>query len=218
MVCWIIVPFIASNLLFTIFHEISPKKSALVKAKDIDDEAYLKKIECRLDWWFRWWIVITVVEVVFSGGLPIVWLVTRNPKVYAEFGLPFVHVFVSTLLSVLALAKLGLYLLRGDRRRLLIPISQILWSFIIVSRGVMMIALIQGVVLWFCLKAPGLKTIFRAVALFSITILLFGYIGDLKEEPARSEIWQDHRLTTRPGFLQGRFGFMSTSRHRSATW
>ena len=80
MVCWIIVPFIASNLLFTIFHDISPKKSALVKAKDIDDEAYLKKIECRLDWWFRWWIVITVVEVVFSGGLPIVWLVTRNPN------------------------------------------------------------------------------------------------------------------------------------------
>jgi hypothetical protein len=180
MVWWIIAPFAVANVIFNIFYAISPKTPSRISGKVIDDEAYLERIERNLDWWFRCWIALTAVEVVFSGGVPIVWLLFGSSKIYDNFGLPFIHVFVSSLLSVLALAKLGLYLLRGDRHRLFIPIFQLLWSMVIVSRGVMITALIQGVVLWLCIKGTNLKILFRTTVIFIAAVFLFGYVGDAR--------------------------------------
>jgi oligosaccharide repeat unit polymerase len=180
MVWWIIAPFAVANVIFNIFYAISHKMPSRVSGKDIDDEAYLNRVERNLDWWFRCWIALTVVEVVYSGGFPIVWLLLGSSKTYNVFGLPFIHVFVSSLLSVLALAKLGLYLLRGDRRRLFIPIFQLLWSIVIVSRGVMIIALVQGVVLWICLKEINPKMLLRSAVIFIAAVFLFGYVGDAR--------------------------------------
>lgn len=180
MVWWITAPFVAAVLIFNIFYAVSPKRPVRFVGKDIDDEAYLESVEHELNWWFKCWIVLTVVEVVFCGGVPIVWLLLGSSKVYAEFGLPVIHVFVSSLLAVLALAKLGLYLLRGDRRRLFIPILQVLWSVAIVNRGQIIIAMIQCVVLWLCLRGANFKVLLRTALTLIVTILLFGYVGDAR--------------------------------------
>ncbi len=180
MVWWIIFPFVIANLIFNAFYALSPKTPTRFVGKDIDDEAYLERVERRISWWFKCWIALTTVEVVFSGGVPIVWLLLGSSKVYEEFGLPFIHVFVSSLLAVLALAQLGLYLLRGDRRRLFIPIFQVLWAVVIISRGAIVVALIQGVVLWLCLKGASTRTLRRVAVIFIAAILSFGYIGDAR--------------------------------------
>ena len=180
MVWWIVAPFVAANLIYNAFYTVCPKRPARNWDKDVDDEGYLKKVERSLNRWFACWIFLSAIEIVFSGGLPLLWLIAGSTKEYVDFGLPFIHVFISSLLSVLSLSKLGLFLLRGDWRRLLIPIFQILWSVVIISRGVMVIALVQGVVLLFCLKRTSLKAIFRTLAMFVVAILLFGYVGDYR--------------------------------------
>ena len=178
IVKWIIFPFAIATLIFELFYFVSPKMRRRFKRVDIDDESYLQRVEQNLDRWFRYWLALTVVEIIFSGGVPILWLLTGSAKTYTDFGLPVIHVFVGSLLSVISLAKLGLYLLRGDRRRLLIPVFQLAWAVIIVSRGAVLTALIQWVILWFCLKGVSLKLIFRTVVVSVLVILMFGYIGD----------------------------------------
>jgi oligosaccharide repeat unit polymerase len=182
-VVWICVSFAVAVILFNIFYSLSPKMR-LPFHKDIEDPDYLLRVEHSMDRWFLCWLAVTVVEVVFSGGLPIIWMLTGNARVYTEFGLPVVHVFLWSLLAVLAMGKFGLYLLYGNRRRLLIPVFQLLWGVIIVSRGQIMGALVQAAVLWLCLHAISLKKMLRAVIASVIIVLMFGYMGDFRSGSA----------------------------------
>jgi hypothetical protein len=140
----------------------------------------LEAVEARADRWFLYWLALTLVEVVFSGGVPLLWLLSGAGKGYTKFGLPVVHVFAASLIGVVAATKLGLYLLHGDRRRLLIPAFQLLWGVVIISRGMIMVALLEYVVLWACLRGIRIKSAFRVIALAIVVVLLFGYLGDLR--------------------------------------
>lgn len=179
MASWIIAPFTAGYFIVHLFYAVSPTSKHPTTANNNED--YLKWIENKLDWWFRCWIILSIIEIAFSGGVPLEWLLTGSSKDRNDFGLPIVHVFVVTLLSVLALAKFGLYLLRGDRRRLYIPALQILWSFVVISRGMMIVTLVQSIVLFICIKGITIKKVRWFAAVSIVTIVLFGYVGDLRQ-------------------------------------
>ena len=182
-VAWICLPFVAAVILFNIFYKLSPKVRSPIR-KDIDDADYLLRVEGSMDRWFYGWIALTVVEVGFSGGLPIIWLMSGNAKVYSEFGLPVIHVFLWALLAVLAVGKLGLYLLYGNRRRLFIPAFQLLWGIILVSRGEIMGAIVQAAILWLCLRGIKLTKMLRAAIVSLLVVLMFGYMGDFRSGSA----------------------------------
>ncbi len=182
---WICLPFGLAVVLFNVFYKLSPRMRSAPR-KDIEDEDYLQRVERSLDRWFYRWVVLTLIEVAFSGGLPIIWMVTGSAKVYTEFGLPVIHVFIGSLLAVLALGKFGLYLLYGNRRRLFIPAFQLVWGIIIVSRGLIMGALIQAAVLWLCLRGVSLKRMIRVVSASVLAVLMFGYLGDLRSGSSSS--------------------------------
>jgi oligosaccharide repeat unit polymerase len=178
-VAWICVPFALASMLFSIFYRLSPKMRSPSR-KDVGDQDYLVRVERSMDRWFYCWIALSVVDVGFSGGLPIVWLLTGSSKIYTDFGVPVIQVFFTALLAVLALGKFGLYLLYGNRRRLLIPAVQIAWGLIIVSRALIMGAVIQAVILWLCLSGISLKRVLRVLAASVLVVLMFGYIGDVR--------------------------------------
>ncbi len=178
-VAWICVPFAVAVVLFNIFYELAPKMRSLLP-KDIEDPGYLVRVERSMDRWFYCWIALAVVNVAFSGGLPIIWVLRGNSAVDIDFGLPVIQVFLTALLAVLALAKFGLYLLYGNRRRLLIPGFQILWGIAIVSRALIMGFAVEAAVLWLCVRAVNLKRMLRVFAASVLVILFFGYMGDIR--------------------------------------
>lgn len=184
-VTWICVPFMLAVFLFNVFYTLSPKMRSPSR-KDVEDQDYLARVERNMDRWFYRWIALTVVEVGFSGGLPIFWMLTGSAKVYSEFGLPVIHVFVGSLLAVIAMGKFGLYLLYGNRRRLFIPAFQIVWGIIIVSRGLIMGAVIQAAVLWLCLRGINLRRTLRTLTLLIVVVLMFGYMGDIRSGSSSS--------------------------------
>jgi oligosaccharide repeat unit polymerase len=176
---WICVPFALASMIFSIFYRLSPKIRSPFR-NDVDNQDYLVRVERSMDRWFYCWIALTVIDVGFAGGLPMVWLLTGSSKTYTEFGLPVIHVFLTALLAVLAAGKLGLYLLYGNRWRLLIPAAQILWGILIVSRALIMGAVAQAVVLWLCLCGVTLKRVLRVFAASVLLVLIFGYMGDIR--------------------------------------
>jgi hypothetical protein len=120
------------------------------------------------------------VEVIFSGGVPLLWLLRGSAKNYTEFGLPVVHVFASALISVLAPIEFALYIVNGGRRRLAIPAFSIIWSIVIVSRGAVVNDLLQYALLWACLRGIRLKTLVRSAVVALLVVLMFGYVGDFR--------------------------------------
>ena len=180
VVAWILAPFAATVFLTTLVWRLAPKRTRCRSRIDFSDLDYLTKVETRVDRWFRYWLVLTLIEVIFSGGVPLLWLMRGTAKDYSEFGLPFVHVLTGSLLGVIGLVKFGLWIIQGSRRRLLIPAFQILWGVAIISRGLMVVALLQYLLLWICLKGVRLKTMTRTAIFAVLFILLFGYIGDMR--------------------------------------
>ena len=178
-VAWICLPFVFAVVLFNIFDSLSPKVRAPSRPQ-VDQQDWLVRVERRIDRWFYCWIALTLVEVGFSGGLPVLWMLTGSAKVYSEFGLPVIHVFIWSLLAVLAMGKFGFYLLYGNRARLFIPAFQIFWGIVVVSRGLIMSALIQAAVLWLCMRGVSVTRVFRALIGSILIILLFGYMGDIR--------------------------------------
>lgn len=175
---WIVVPYVVAILLFEVFCALAPKQAVGAKLQSIHDVDYLVWVESRLFRWFTCWCALTLVEVFFSGGLPILWLIQGSSRNYVTFGLPVLHVFLNSLLAVLALSEFGMYILLGDKRRLLIPCWLIFWSIVVVSRGFVMVSLLQWGVLWLFLKGARIQTVFRAVIFIITVIVIFGYIGD----------------------------------------
>lgn len=128
VVSWIILPFLGVWILAASMWHLSPKMAPRYGRFDVTDPSALEVIENRVDRWFRFWLVLTLIEIIFSGGVPLIWLLRGAAKNYTKFGLPFVHVFAGSLLGILATTKVGLYLLHGNRRRLIIPAFSILWG------------------------------------------------------------------------------------------
>jgi hypothetical protein len=180
VVAWILLPFVVAAFLTTLVWRLAPKCTRWRSRSDFGDPDYLTKVEARVDRWFQYWLVLTLIEVIFSGGIPLLWLMRGTARDYTEFGLPLVHVLAGSLLSVIGLIKFGLWIIHGGSRRLLIPAFQLLWGVAIISRGLMVIALLQYLLLWICLKGVRLKTMTRTALSAILFVLMFGYIGDMR--------------------------------------
>jgi len=180
IVQWIVIPYVAAFLVFQTFYSLSPKKIVTAAQQRAPEREFLTLVEAKIHRWFLCWCVLTFVEVVFSGGLPILWLIRGSSKDYSTFGLPVLHVVLSSLLAVLALSEFGIYALHGGKRRLLIPAWLLLWSIMSVSRGIMIVGLLQWSVLWFFLKGTHVRTILKVGAVGLLIVYIFGYLGDLR--------------------------------------
>jgi oligosaccharide repeat unit polymerase len=178
LVAWIVVPYVVTVVYFQAFCFFSPKKLAMQDRHNVHGMPHLGLVEARVYRWFSIWCAMTVIEIIFSGGLPIAQKLGDGSSHYVDFGLPVVHVFLSSLLMVLALFEFGIYILLGGRRHLAIPAWLVLWSFLELSRAVMIIAILQWCVLWILLKGVSKKLAFKVVGLAIITLLIFGYTGD----------------------------------------
>lgn len=180
IVLWVIIPYVCTILLYQAFYYLSPKKARRPNRCDIHDGEYLALVEARIYKWFAIWCAFTIVEIILSGGLPIIWLIRGSSLTYVDFGIHTMHGILNTVVMVLSLAEFGLFVMFGGRRRLLIPCWVILWSLLTISRAIMIIVLMQWFILWFCIKGIHIGRLVKLAVISITTILLFGYIGDMR--------------------------------------
>lgn len=129
---------------------------------------------------FRMWIAISIVEIVISGGIPIVWLAVGSAKTYRDFGIPSLHGLVNSLLLTISLCRFALFLTTSERRHLRVPVFIIFWSILVVTRNMMLVSLIQFAILFVRLRPIKMNTVFRLAGAFAGFVLLFGAIGDYR--------------------------------------
>ncbi len=137
-------------------------------------------LERKLVVWFRIWMVVSFFEIIASGGVPLLWLIQHSSKTYLDFGISSLHGLVNSLLLSIGLCRFILFLLTGSRRHLLVPTFVLGWSILVVTRNMLLVALIEFAILLFRLRPVKKKTIARLVAGLVGLILLFGAIGDYR--------------------------------------
>jgi oligosaccharide repeat unit polymerase len=146
----------------------------------ISEEETYRRLDKRLTLFFRLWLVVTAFEIVVSGGLPLVWLFTGSSKTYFDFGIPSLHGLVNSLVMSIALCRVVLFLKTGERRHLLVPIFFVFWPFVIISRMLLVVTLLEYAVIYIALKGVKAETIIRSVVGALSFIFIFGFIGDLR--------------------------------------
>ena len=174
---WIVVPYFVSVIAFQTFCALAPRQLVTRRGLRPDNPDDLGR---QLTRWFVLWIVCTIVEIVLSGGVPIVWLLQGSSKTYFDFGIPSVHGLLNSLLLAIGVCQFGLFALDGKKRHLWIPGWIVLWSVVAVTRNMMIVSLIQSAVIWGVLRGVRKRSLFYGVIALVAVILLFGYIGDLR--------------------------------------
>lgn len=130
--------------------------------------------------WFMLWVSLTVVEIGFSGGIPIIWALTGSEKTYFDFGIPTVHGFLNSLISSLSLISFAKYLQTKERRHLIQSLFVIGWAAIVVTRQLIIVNLFQFLVLWVALNKVKPLSVVKLVFTTAVIILAFGWLGDTR--------------------------------------
>jgi oligosaccharide repeat unit polymerase len=134
----------------------------------------------RLRRWFLFWVAISCIEIVASGGLPILWLLQGSSKTYFDFGIPTLHGFMNSLLLAIAVTSAALYGILRRKRHLLLPAFVILWSILAITRNMMIVILLEVSLLLLQLAKVRLQTVFRIFFGVIVLVFVFGVIGDLR--------------------------------------
>ena len=140
----------------------------------------LPRLERHLTIAFRAWIAITIVEIIVSGGIPIIWLAINSSKTYQDFGIPSLGGLMNSLIFAISLCRFGLFLITGERRHLRIPTFILIWSILIITRNMLLVSLIQFVILFVWFRPIKKATVAKFITGFAGLVLLFGAIGDYR--------------------------------------
>jgi oligosaccharide repeat unit polymerase len=174
---YLILPFLIVTLIFLTFFHFS--RSAFGQS-EMESTPNFELLTRRLRRGFIIWAVISCVEIVTSGGLPIVWLIQGSSKTYFDFGIPTVHGFMNSLLLAMALIHAALYGILKRKQYLLLPAFVILWSILAVTRNMMIVLIFEVSLVLLQLQRVRIRTIFRSVFGGTVVTLVFGFIGDLR--------------------------------------
>ncbi|AZD09719.1 hypothetical protein C4K26_4330 [Pseudomonas chlororaphis] len=127
------------------------------------------------------WILGTVFEVYYSGGVPLYWRLAGIDKLYTEFGVPSFHgVMNACYLQILSMMT---YLLIKTRSRwLLVVVAMLLfWPVLMLGRGILLSGLIQIVCVSLLLTKISYKKIITLIVVLMMVVVIFGYLGDMRQ-------------------------------------
>lgn len=138
--------------------------------------------QTRIDSIFRIWLIVEIFETIVSGGLPLLWKLTGNPKTYMNFGVPSLHGLMNAVGLVLMMLCFYTILYTKDKKEK--QKNKIYLCFIVffylmlITRQVIISAIIQMVIIYiFSLKKIPWKKIF---ALLIIIVISFGILGNIR--------------------------------------
>jgi oligosaccharide repeat unit polymerase len=133
-----------------------------------------------INWLLIFWISGSLIDITYSGGLPIIWSLTGSSKDYTEFGVPSFHGIVNAAYLFLVTAFFLDHLLTKNSRSKKIFIALLFWPILMLGRGILLGAMVQCLGAYLVLRKVSLETLFK-ILLFALTFtLLFGFIGNIR--------------------------------------
>ena len=171
--------FILTTLCFSLFFIIFYKISIYKNVKEENKKSVSQNIITKM---FIFWIFVEIIEVIYSGGIPLIWLFTNNEKTYMDFGIPSIHGFMNAIgLVILMLAFYSIVATKDQKNKrsnIFIIIFVLLVYTVYITRQVVISGLIQMLIIYIFTDH---KLNIKKVLLYSFFgIILFGILGNIR--------------------------------------
>ncbi len=126
------------------------------------------------------WLFGSLIDIIFSGGLPIVWAIQGSSKDYTDFG---VHSFHGIMNGIYFFLTGGLSIklfIDRDKNTMLFFILLLLWPILMLGRGILLTALAQHAIIYIFFSGLSILKIGKILLTSTITIIFFGLLGDIR--------------------------------------
>ena len=136
----------------------------------------------RIDIIFYFWIFVYLVNIVGSGGIPLLWILQGDPRTYVDFGLPTLGGLGNLMRAYVLTSCYLIYfhsnlILKVRRRYLCIGILLLISAFLLeTGRGNGIVLLLHPVGLHFLLHEFKIKSIIKIILFIFIFIIGLGLI------------------------------------------
>lgn len=138
----------------------------------------LEEIEDKSKFVLKLFLIGTVINVVFSGGFPLLWLVIGDARTYQDFGVHGFNGMVNSFYYISLLCYTYLYLKKRGKKQLIILLGLIFYPVFSMARALIFTGLFEVLGLYLLLNRIRLKSIIIALLLAISIIVAFGQMGD----------------------------------------
>ncbi len=141
----------------------------------------LASIEKRLNILLISWLILSILEIIYSGGLPLFWLFTGSSKTYFDFGIPSLHGLLNAVISACTLVSflIAPYASRSIYRYM--PALLFIWAIIAVTRNLIIVNGLQILFLYALTKRSfNPKNVIGLFVLLILSVIIFGWVGDAR--------------------------------------
>jgi len=184
--------FMTSYIILYIIHHTKP--TVKLKVEIIQNQ--LEKLNKYTRKLFYIWIVVTVIEVIYSGGLPIIWAIAGDySQNYTNYGIPTVHGFMNAIYFFIILSRFVNFMVYKDRRSLIQIILLILWSISLLSRSVIVTAFLQIIGAYLLFRRVSILRLVSIVGAIAILVIVFGLVGDFRGVATLDYLLTDEGIT-----------------------
>lgn len=154
---------------------------------NIDNQLFIFNIndyEKRILLIFKIYLLFYLINVIFSGGLPIFWVLSGDERSYLDFGVPSFSGFLNTIRAFLLMSCAIMYYILQPKhhdRYLYIGIFLLITPFFLEnSRGQGAILLLHVVALFFLYKKITLSQFFKAVFVVASLLVFMGLLQAIR--------------------------------------
>lgn len=143
--------------------EIKKKISRILNKNSIEDKIKIAKYIV---------IVLFIVEIIYSKGVPLIWKFMNNGKIYFDFGIPSINGALYGL--VICLGAYSFFLKSKDK------FIYLAIGILIISRQIILSILIEAVIFEICGSDNIKKSVKKILILIIIAMIGFNLIGNFR--------------------------------------
>jgi len=173
----IYINIITSIIIYVFFYSIYYKRK--VKDNNVNEVQYNKAYKFA-NKCFYFFLLLTIIDIFYSGGVPLIWIFTGSSKNYVNLGIPSIRGLQYTLyLFTFSIFLLLLKIKKFKYSKFKIIILSVL-PFLMLSRSLMLYSIFQLFYLYIYDKKIEFRQIRNITFFIFGLILIFGLVGDIR--------------------------------------
>jgi len=148
-------------------------------------EKFIVFLENKCKFLFILWLAVSIIEIIYSGGVPFLWLFDNSGKTYRDFGIAnfSIHGFNNSIYLTICISAFFVYRLTQNKKYLFYYIGLLLWSIVLMKRILLYSIGLESLFIYIVTTRGKFLSFFFIAKIFSgliFSVWMFGYLGDLR--------------------------------------
>lgn len=175
----ILMNFVSIVVIYYFFIVKNKTKIAEIRERENEDK-YIRITTKFANYLVCFWGIVTVLEIIYFRGFPLLWRFNGDPRLYTNFGFPSVHGVLNACYFQSITMFMYLYLKVKDRKYLKYVILLLFWPVLMIGRGILLGAFIQILSVYFLVNRATIKHYVSLAVGGILVILFFGLLGNFR--------------------------------------